>query len=170
MTAIAFNATAHRHSHFTVVYSQVLKRKVLDVGMVDRIFLRANMDRSNGKEELYRKDSPSLTHGSKSKVKRVDNKDNELVLHEFGAAMIRLAHARYRGVASIAGRFSKLLVDNVKPYAVQDAIDDAFAEKLHLPKVEAVLATHRPAMRAIFKRFSASDTRVGSVRLQTLKL
>jgi hypothetical protein len=83
---------------------EVLQKGVLDSGQVDRIFLRANMDRTfEGKIE----------HNKKN-VKKETNKGNELVIHEFGAAMIRLSHARFRDLPSLTGRFKTLLEEHVK--------------------------------------------------------
>ena len=132
---------------------QIIDGKIVNSGMVDRIFLRANMDRSLEDNKIFkqRKGAP-----------KVENKDNELVVHEFGAAMIRVAHARYRSHPSLAGRLKLIIEENLKKFAMGDAVDDNFIYKLKEPEVEQLVDTYRERMMKVFQRFSATDTRVNS--------
>lgn len=137
--------------------SKVIAKGIVDVGMCDRIFLRANQDRSDGLEALLAKPK-----NGKKKMKEVQNKDNELVVHEFAAAIIRLAHARYRQFPSIEERLKTVINDNIKKYAMAGAVDDSFATRLEEPEPAMVLQEYRPKVQKIFSKFSASDTTVGS--------
>ena len=95
------------------------------LGQVDRIFLRANQDRSEGIQEILKKKD-------KKKKKEVVLKATALVVHEFVAALIRLAHARYREHPSISRRLETLINVNLKTYAMAGALDDTSSAK-HLP-------------------------------------
>jgi Ca2+-binding EF-hand superfamily protein len=139
--------------------AKILAKGVIDLGQVDRIFLRANQDRSEGLEELM---ASKPKKGAKKKMKEVQNKDNELVVHEFAAAIIRLAHARYREYPSIEARLQKIVQDNIKEYAMAGAIDDSFAARLEEPEPALVLEEHRLKNKKIFVKFSASDTTLSS--------
>ena len=127
----------------------------VDLGQVDRIFLRANQDRSEGIQEILKKKD-------KKKKKEVVNKDNELVVHEFVAALIRLAHARYREHPSISRRLETLINVNLKTYAMAGALDDTFTERMAEPASQLVLQEHRDKNVTIFNAACASDTTIGS--------
>lgn len=136
--------------------SKILAKGLVDVGMCDRIFLRANQDRSEGLENLLAKPKKGR------KMKEVQNKDNELVVHEFAAAIIRLAHARYRQYPSIEQRLRTVIHENIKKYAMAGAIDDSFTARLEEPEPAMVLQEYRPKVQKIFAKFSASDTTLAS--------
>ena len=134
--------------------AKVLAKGILDLATCDRIFLRANQDRTEGLENLLAKPQKG------QQMRAVQNKDTELVVHEFAAALIRLAHARYRRLPSIEERLKTLICDNIKQYALAGAIDDSFSARLEEPEPAMILQECRPQLKKIFATFSASDTTI----------
>ena len=135
--------------------SKVLAKGIVDLATCDMIFLRANQDRSEGLEKLLAKPK------QRKQMRAVQNKDTELVVHEFAAAVIRLAHARYRQFPSIEERLKILIRDNIKTYALVGAIDASFSVRLEEPEPAMILKECRPQLKKIFATFSASGTTIG---------
>jgi len=53
-----------------------------------------------------------------------DARSDELDVHEFGAATIRVAHQKYRELPSVADRYRKLMDENIKSNNIFDIEDD----------------------------------------------
>jgi hypothetical protein len=94
---------------------KMVDNKKLKTHDVDRIFLRANKDRLDATDDVFKNQSTK-----KQMKKEVRNLDNELVVSEFAAALIRLAHARHRGIISIRDRLKALIEDQLRPNAMKE--------------------------------------------------
>eukprot|EP01052_Picozoa_sp_SAG31_P023707 SAG31_NODE_1972_length_6762_cov_16.244635_5_plen_114_part_00 len=83
---------------------KLVDKKTLPSQQIDRIFQRANMDRNDGVGEVFQQQN------KKKKMKQTaNNPDNELVVSEFAAALIRIAHAKYRMFPAIHARLKQLI-------------------------------------------------------------
>ena len=92
---------------------RLVDKKNLKVSDLDRIYLRANQDRLG---DMHAVMDQNLTkkQAAKAKATKNDPRSDELDVHEFGAATIRVATQRYPQLPAIADRYRKLMEENVK--------------------------------------------------------
>ena len=130
------------------------------VSTMDRIFLRANQDRSSELDDVL---SKNLTKKQKAQKAAAEKKqkagkggpDHDLEIHEFAAATIRCAHARYRD-ASLAARYERLIEENLKKHAnfeIEDDLTRMFAEE----DIQEVFNKHERGVRRVFNKVAGMD-------------
>ena len=92
---------------------RLVDKKNLKVSDLDRIYLRANQDRLG---DMHAVMDQNLTkkQAAKAKATKNDPRSDELDVHEFGAATIRVATQRYPQLPAIADRYRKLMEENIK--------------------------------------------------------
>jgi hypothetical protein len=104
---------------------QVLDKKSTDLnaGQIDRIFIRANQDRAGGVDFFARENQGAAL---KKLVGATGSEpvDNEMQLKEFVCGNLRLAHAKYRQMPSLADRWEKFMEDNVRQFADFGELED----------------------------------------------
>jgi len=122
--------------------------KSLSTDGVDRVFLRANQDRSDGLADMFVdakmqkkqdkwKEERAKAAGQGSGAAAKPMIDNDMYVEEFAAGLVRLAHARFRAVSGIGARLSKLLEEHVKTHplfaemAAGDHISASLAQVLN---------------------------------------
>ena len=129
--------------------------KNLPISACDRIFLRANQDRLGDLDDVMSKKLTKKQAAKKKKMKKA-GPDHELEVHEFAAATIRCAHAKYRQLPSVADRYRKLMTDCIKANSVFDLEDDLSVAVNSVPVVE-VMQKHEKGLVRIFNKWCAAD-------------
>ena len=92
---------------------RLVDKKNLKVSDLDRIYLRANQDRL-GDMHAVMEQNLTKKQAAKAKATKNDPRSDELDVHEFGAATIRVATQRYPQLPAIADRYRKLMEENIK--------------------------------------------------------
>ena len=65
--------------------------------------------------------------------------DNQMEVKEFVAGLIRLAHAKFKKLPSLADRWDAFLQDHVQAFADMGNMTDEISEMLSWPEVVAVI-------------------------------
>ena len=129
--------------------------KDVPVSTIDRIYLRANQDRLGDIDELM---DGNMTKKQKAKQKATkgDARSDELDVHEFGAATIRVAHQKYRALPSVADRYRKLMDVNIKSNNIFEIEDDLSFAVDSEPVRELMSQMDKPLQR-LFDKWCAAD-------------
>ena len=117
-------------------------------------FLRANQDRTSGIDSVLTKTKKQAA--KKEKATKKGGPDNELEVHEFGAALIRCAHAKYRGLPSIADRYQKLMEDNIKANAIFN-IEDELTKAMDTLEIQQIFDKQESKLQRVFNKWCAAD-------------
>jgi hypothetical protein len=129
--------------------------KDVPVSTIDRIYLRANQDRLGDIDELM---DSKMTKKQKAKQKATkgDARSDELDVHEFGAATIRVAHQKYRQLPSVADRYRKLMDENIKSNNIFN-IEDDLSFAVDSDPIKAVMDQKEKALQRLFDKWCAAD-------------
>eukprot|EP01048_Picozoa_sp_COSAG05_P005027 COSAG05_NODE_289_length_12065_cov_9.271519_4_plen_655_part_00 len=142
---------------------QVLDKSSIDLnaGCIDRIFLRGNQDRTGGLD-IFKRENQGKKLKDKAGARGDGAIDNEMELKEFVCANVRLAHAKYRELPSLADRWEKLLADNIKPFANLGDVEDEVTILLESRSGRAWIGKWLSLFEIIFGAYCMSDSEVGS--------
>ena len=135
---------------------QVLDKSSVDLnaGCIDRIFIRANQDRTGGIDIF---DRENQGRKMKEKAGEMPATDNEMELKEFVCANLRLAHAKYRELPSLADRWEKMLEENIKPFAQIGDLEDEVTLLLESKHGREFIAHYLPVFETLFTVYSQGE-------------
>jgi hypothetical protein len=129
--------------------------KDVPVSTIDRIYLRANQDRLGDIDDLM--DSKmTKKQRAKQKATKGEARSDELDVHEFGAATIRVAHQKYRQLPSVADRYRKLMDENIKSNNIFN-IEDDLSFAVDSDPIKAVMTQKEKALQRLFDKWCAAD-------------
>jgi hypothetical protein len=83
--------------------------------------------------------------------------DNQMGLREFIAGLVRIAHARFKKMPSLADRWEAFMRQHVKKYADIGDLEDEITAMLQWKEVESVLNTHADMLKQAFLNFCVSE-------------
>ena len=171
---------------------QIMNKTDLNAGAIDRMFIRANQDRSAGVDQFNRENMGKvsfraahvsgcpccvfpvqidcvlcsfcrLAHGYAQALKELkgatgsDPVDNQMGLREFVAGMVRMAHAKFKKMPSLADRWDAYMTQHVKKYADIGSLEDEITAMMQWKEVESVLNTHAEMLKQTFLNFCVSE-------------
>ena len=82
--------------------------------------------------------------------------DNQMGLREFIAGVVRMAHAKFKKMPSLADRWDALFTEHIKKYANIGELEDEITEMMEWEEVEEVLETHAAMLRQAFLNYCVS--------------
>ena len=128
----------------------VKEGRAVKLASIDRIFLRANMDRSTGKFNAKTKEDVAREAGGKGKGKGL-KADAAMEEMEFVAALVRLGYAKFFHV-SLATALEDLFQHCLLKNRCFEAVDDDIAMKLANPsqQLQNILDKHHFALLEAF--------------------
>ncbi len=86
-----------------------------------------------------------------------DPVDNKMGLKEFVAGMIRMAHAKFKKLPSLADRWDAFMSQHVKKHGHVVSLEDDISTVLQSEEVKGVLNTHADMLAQAFLNFCVSE-------------
>ena len=82
--------------------------------------------------------------------------DNQMGLLEFIAGLIRIAHAKFKKVPSLADRWDALMSQHIKKYADIGNLEDDISVMLQWQEMQSVLSSHAQMLQQAFLNYCVS--------------
>ena len=139
---------------------RVMDKKTLDAGTIDRMFIRANQDRSEGVDIFDRANQGKALKAQKG-AKGDAPVDNQMGLKEFVAGMMRLCHAKFKRLPSLADRWAAFFNEHVKKYADIGDLTDEISQLLDWPETQAAIGANEELITQAFLNFCVSENERG---------